>query len=89
MKSKIRITPLNIVVALCFTYVIYCILGLEKANPGTSITIKVIYTLALTLIIFITDILFRRFIMSMKWLWMIEGSFVLIIIVMMVIFQNM
>jgi hypothetical protein len=86
--SKIKFTPLNIVVALCLTYAIYCLLGLDKSNAGISITSKLLYTLALTLILFLTDILFRRFIENTKWIWLIEGSFVLLIAIMMIIFQK-
>lgn len=86
--SKIRLTPLNIVVAICLTYAVYCLLGLDKSNSGMSITAKVLYTLALAFILFLTDILFRRFIENTKWLWMIEGSFVLLITIMTIIFQK-
>nr|MBC7611784.1 hypothetical protein [Pseudopedobacter sp.] len=85
---KIKLTPLNIIVALSFTYAIYCLLGLDKSNAGISTSSKVLYTLALTLILFLTDILFRRFIQNIKWLWLIEGSFVLLIAIMMIIFQK-
>jgi hypothetical protein len=86
--SKIKFTPLNIIVALCFVYAIYCLLGLDSGNSAISTTAKVGYSLALTLILFLTDILFRRFIKDTKWLWLIQGSFVLLIIVMMIIAQK-
>ncbi|MBK0381895.1 hypothetical protein I5M32_02895 [Pedobacter sp. SD-b] len=86
---KIKLTPLNIVVALCLAYSFYCLLGLDKGNTAISITAKVGYSLALTLILFLTDILFRRFITSTKWLWLIEGSFVLLIVTMMIISQKL
>jgi F0F1-type ATP synthase membrane subunit a len=82
---KIKLTPLNIVVSLCLAYAVYCLLGLDSGNLAISTTAKVGYTLALTLILFLTDILFRRFIKGIKWLWLIQGSFVLLIIVMMII----
>jgi len=86
---KIKLTPLNIVVSLCLAYSFYCLLGLDSANKGISTTAKVGYSLALTLILFLTDILFRRFIKDTKWLWLIQGSFVLLIIVMMIIAQRL
>lgn len=85
---KTKITPLNLVIAACFTYALYCILGLENQVAGISTTIKVMYTLALALILLFTDILFRRFIESSKWIWLIQGSFIILIIVMMIIFQK-
>jgi hypothetical protein len=86
--SKLRITPLNLVVAVCFTYAIYCLLGLENKESGVSNIDKVLYTLALALILFLTDILFRRFVENNKWIWLIQGSFIILIVVMMIIFQK-
>jgi hypothetical protein len=86
--AKIKLTPLNIVVAICLTYAVYCLLGLDTTIAGISATAKVLYTLALTLILFLTDILFRRFIENTKWLWLIEGSFVLLIAIMILISQK-
>jgi hypothetical protein len=86
--AKVKLTPLNIVVAICLTYAVYCLLGLDTSNAGIGVTAKVLYTLALALILFLTDILFRRFIENTKWLWLIEGSFVLLIAIMMIISQR-
>lgn len=83
-----KITPLNLTVAACFIFVIYLIFGLREQVGGISNNIKAIYTLALALILFLTDILFRRFIESTKWIWLIQGSFIILIIVMMIIFQR-
>lgn len=85
---NIKITPLNLMVALCFTYAIYCLLGFEKATSGVSNISKVIYTLVLALVLFLTDIIFRRFVDNTKWIWLIQGSFILLITVMMIIFQK-
>jgi hypothetical protein len=87
-KLSVKITPLNLVVAVCITYAIYCLLGFDTNKSGVSNTIKVLYTLALALILFLTDILFRRFVESAKWIWLIQGSFIILIIVMMIIFQR-
>ncbi|TKB95518.1 hypothetical protein [Pedobacter cryophilus] len=87
-KLRIKITPLNLVVAVCFTYAIYCLLGFDTNKSWVSNTVKVLYTLALALILFLTDILFRRFIESAKWIWLIQGSFIILILVMMILFQR-
>ena len=87
-KLSIKITPLNLVVAVCFTYAIYCLLGFDTNKSGVGNTVKVLYTLTLALILFLTDILFRRFVESAKWIWLIQGSFIILIIMMMVIFQR-
>jgi len=86
--SKVKITPLNLVVALCFIYAMYCLLGFEKSTSGVSNISKVIYTLVLALVLFLTDIIFRRFIDNNKWIWLIQGSFILLITIMMIIFQK-
>ena len=84
----LKITPLSLIVALCFTYVLYLLLGFEIETIGISNGTKIAYTLALALILFFTDLLFRKFIESKKWIWLIEGSFILIIVVMMIIFKK-
>ncbi len=86
--NGLKITPLNLVIALCFTYVLYLLLGFGTETAGISKSVKIGYTVALGLVLFFTDILFRRFIESKKWIWLIQGSFILIIIVMMIIFQK-
>lgn len=85
---NLKITPISLVIALCFTYVLYVSLGLENETIGIGKGIKIGYTLALALILFFTDLLFRKFVESKKWIWLIEGSFILIIVVMMIIFQK-
>ncbi|HEX7367841.1 MAG TPA: hypothetical protein VF273_12125 [Pelobium sp.] len=86
--QNLKITPISLVIALCFTYALYVLLGLEAETIGISKGVKVAYTLALALILFLTDLLFRRFILDKKWIWMIEGSFIALIVVMMIIFQK-
>lgn len=85
---NLKITPISLVIALCFTYTLYVLLGLEAETIGISKGVKIAYTLALAVILFLTDLLFRRFIEEKKWIWLIEGSFILIIVVMMIIFQK-
>lgn len=86
--KNLKITPLTLVISICFTYAIYCLLGYEDWKPEINNYAKIGYTLALAFILFFTDILFRRFIESKKWIWLIQGSFILIIVVMMIIFQK-
>ncbi len=86
--NSLKITPLNLVVAVCFTYVLYCLLGFDETVIGIGKGAKIGYTLALALILFLTDVIFRRFVESKKWIWLIQGSFILLIGVMMIIFQK-
>lgn len=85
---NLKITPINLVIAFCFTYVLYVFLGLETDSVEIGKGTKIAYTLALVLILFLTDVIFRRFIENKKWIWLIEGSFILIIVVMMIIFKK-
>lgn len=75
-------------IALCITYAIYLLLGLSGETLGIGKGTKIAYTLVLALILFLTDLLFRRFIESKKWIWLIQGSFILLIVVMMIIFKK-
>ncbi len=85
---NLKITPISLVVAFCFTYIVYVLLGLESETIGIGKGVKVAYTLALALILFFADLLFRKHIESKKWIWLIEGSFILIIVIMMIIFKK-
>lgn len=85
---NLKITPISLVIALCFTYVLYVLLELEKETLGITKGAKAGYTLALVIVLFLTDLIFRRFIESKKWIWLIEGSFILVIVVMIIIFQR-
>ncbi|WP_017257422.1 hypothetical protein [Pedobacter arcticus] len=88
MLDRLKLTPLSLVIAVCFTYAAYLILGLETETRGIGNGVKIAYTLVLVVILFLTDLLFRRFIESKKWIWLIQGSFILIIVVLMIIFQK-
>jgi|GEM_PF-1917269 len=87
--SKLKFTPLSIVIAICFTYALSLLLGLVSTDEtGISASTKAIFTFILAIILFLADLLFRRFIENTKWLWLIQGSFIIIIIVLILIFQK-
>ena len=88
MLNRLKLTPLSLMIAVCVTYSAYLMLGLETQTRGIGNGAKIAYTLALAIILFLTDLIFRRFIESKKWIWLIEGSFILIIVVLMIIFQK-
>lgn len=88
-SSKLKFTPLSIVIAICFTYALCLFLGIiVPKETGISASTKAIFTIILALILFLTDLLFRRFIENTKWIWLIQGSFILIIIILILIFQK-
>ncbi len=87
--SNIRITPLTIVLSLCIFYIGYILLGAEASNSvEMSASIKALYTFILVITLFVTDVIFRRFVYSMKWLWLIQSTFIILIIVLILIFQQ-
>ncbi|RRN77360.1 hypothetical protein EIM50_20015 [Pseudoxanthomonas sp. SGD-10] len=87
--SNIKITPLTIVLSFCLFYIGYLLLETEAVNNGgMSATIKALFTFILVITLFITDVLFRRFVPSMKWLWLIQSAFIILIIVLILIFQK-
>jgi hypothetical protein len=86
---KLKFTPLSIVIAVCFTYALCLLLGLVVTDEtGISASTKAIFTFILAIILFLADLLFRRFIENTKWLWLIQGAFILIIIILILIFQK-
>jgi len=87
--SKLKFTPLSIVIAVCFTYAAGLLLGFVATDEtGISASTKAIFTFILAIVLFLTDLLFRRFIEHTKWLWLIQGSFIIIIIILILIFQK-
>jgi hypothetical protein len=86
--SELKLTPLTIIIALCVMYGFYLILGLDEMKTGVNPIIKGLFSFLVAVILFLTDILFRRFVENRKWLWLIQGSFIILIIFMMIIFQT-
>lgn len=87
MLKNIRLTPLTFIIAGCVTYAFYCLLGFEK-SISISVYASFAYALALALTLFITDLIFRKFIPQKKQLWMIESSFIILILTLIIIFKQ-
>ena len=87
--KKLRITPLNIVVALAFAYLI--ILFFRKdANRG-HVDFSGFYTVilgALIVVDFITDMIFRFIFKELKRIWFVEMFFICLTIVLFLILQK-
>lgn len=89
MKLKnLKFTPLTIVIAVCITYSIYLLLGFGEDSGAIYSVFKAFYTIILAVVLSVADILFRKFIENKTWLWLIQGSFILLIILMIVIFET-
>jgi hypothetical protein len=87
--KNLKFTPLTLVIACCVTYACYLLLGFGGAkNTGVGINSKVFFTLLLAIILWFTDLLFRRFVLDKRWLWLIQGSFIILITLMILIFQT-
>lgn len=87
--KNLKFTPLTLVVACCITYACYMLLGFDTPkSAGVGINSKVFFTLLLAVILWLTDLLFRRFVLDKRWLWLIQGSFIILIILMILIFQT-
>lgn len=87
--TGIKITPLSIVLSVCVFYIGYLLLGFSQPAAGeVSLTVKALYTAILAIVLFFTDIVFRRFVLDMKWIWLIQTSFIVLIIIMILIFQK-
>ncbi|MRX48406.1 hypothetical protein [Pedobacter puniceum] len=86
--KNLKFTPLTLVVACCVTYAFYLLLGFDTPKEGVGVNSKVFFTLLLALILWLTDLLFRRFVLDKRWLWLIQGSFIILIILMILIFQT-
>ncbi len=87
--KNLKFTPLTLVVACCMTYACYMLLGFDASkNAGIGVNSKVFFTLLLAVILWLTDLLFRRFVLGKRWLWLIQGSFIILITLMILIFQT-
>lgn len=84
--SDIKITPLSIVVAIC-VFMLAFFIG-NNESPLSGANLKVLYTLILAIVLFITDVLFRRMVPDRKWVWIIQTSFIVLIVAMILIFKK-
>lgn len=91
MALKLKLTPLNIVSSICL--VASVMLFVSKAQPQRPNHIDVTgmlawFSLLSAIIFFISDLIFRRFILNLKKLWIVEGVLVTFIIVLVLIITS-
>ncbi|MGY4384585.1 hypothetical protein ACVWYN_001611 [Pedobacter sp. UYP24] len=89
---KIKLTPLNIVSAVCLTAAILLLydkkeLGNSTASSGIVDLMAGLSILA-GIIAFISDQIFRKFVPSIKKLWIIEGVLIVFMIILIFIIRT-
>ena len=80
-----RLTPLNIVSALLLTSVAY--LQINADSSGWRL-LGSVPLLVLAILSFISDLLFRRFLVNLKRIWIIEGVFIIFVLLLIIIIQK-
>ena len=90
MTLKVKLTPLNIVSALCLVIAGLLLFSRKEQQVGhphfTMLLAGVNGLAAVTF--FISDLIFRRFIPSLKKLWVVEGVLVVFILVLVLIITS-
>ncbi|WP_316792470.1 hypothetical protein [Pedobacter frigoris] len=84
---KVKLTPLNIVSALALvTAVLY--LWYRKPPEHVDVSgILAFFSFLVAVIAFVSDLIFRKFIPSLKKLWIIEGVLIAFIIILIFIIK--
>jgi hypothetical protein len=86
---KIKLTPLNIVSAVCLVMAGLLLFGGQSGvgHPQFNQLVAGVAGLA-AIIFFISDLIFRRFILSVKKLWIVEGVLVVFMVVLVLIIRS-
>jgi len=87
---KVKLTPLNIVSAICLVIAVLLLINKkEEGNPKyVDITgILVGFSFLTAVVAFISDQIFRRFILNLKKLWVVEGMLVIFITILIFIIK--
>lgn len=87
---KVRLTPLNIVSAICLVIAIMLLINKkDEGNPKyVDITgILIGFSFLTAVVAFISDQIFRRFILNLKKLWVVEGVLIIFIIILIFIIK--
>ncbi|WGQ11925.1 hypothetical protein QG516_09775 [Pedobacter gandavensis] len=87
---KVKLTPLNIISAVCIT--IAAVLLFEKRPPSNAHTINlqpilIGFSLLIAVIAFISDQIFRKFIPELKKIWIVECTVILFTVLLFVIIK--
>jgi len=88
---KVKLTPLNVVSAICITGAILLLVNKRQSlqeTPNALIDLMTGLSVLAAIISFISDQIFRKFIPSVKKLWVVEGVLVSFIIILILIIKT-
>ena len=84
----IRVTPLNMVLAAMLVYILYARTGLFGQIAENRQLVSVWGGLAIALLFFIADLIFRHYIKSTKRIWIVQLIFIIFVAVLTVIISR-
>lgn len=82
---RLRLTPLNVLTSVLLVTLVYLLAFRDAEGWRVLGSISLIF---LTVLSFVTDLIFRRFIPGLKRIWIIELLFIIFAAVMMVLVQR-
>jgi len=82
---KLRLTPLNILTSALIVSIIYLLIYRDAEGWRVLGTIPLIL---LTVLSFVTDLIFRRFVNDIKRIWIIELVFIIFATILMLLIQK-
>lgn len=87
---KVKLTPLNIVSSICLVASVLLFVSKQAPRPQHIDITPLLAWLSLlsAMVFFVSDLIFRRFILSLKKLWIVEGVLVIFIIVLVLIITS-
>lgn len=87
---QIKLTPLNVVSAVCLVIAALLLFDKKAQQPGyVDITGLLIgFNLLTAVVAFVSDLIFRKFIPTLKKLWVVEGVLVIFIIILIFIIKT-
>lgn len=86
---KLRVTPLNIISSVAFA--LFVLSFFQSKSASSPVDVSGFYKLILAcliLVTFITDLVFRATIKDLKRIWLVEMTFIIITVVLMVIIRK-
>ena len=88
---KVKLTPLNIVSAVCLTAAILLLVNKKQTlqvTPDALVDLMAGLSILAAIVAFISDQIFRKFVLGIKKLWIVEGVLVVFIIILILIIKT-
>ena len=88
---KVKLTPLNIVSAICLTAAVLLLFNRRQSGQTTPVGLVDLMaglSVIAAIVSFISDQIFRKFIPNVKKLWVVEGVLVIFIIILILIIKT-